>query len=96
MLKKLVNLFSVKKWVEKFVFKTLVNKSAKHAATVILGFMGSAAFANDVQPVLTQLGITVDSTQLANGLVVVFGSLAGWILNWGIKVLDKDGDGKID
>lgn len=96
MWKKLINLFSIKNWIEKFVFKTLVSKGAKHATTVLLGLLGSAAFTNDVKPVLDQLGITIDSSQLSQGLVVVFGGLTGWLLNWAIKTMDKDGDGVID
>ncbi len=90
-MKKLLNLFNVKNWVETFLMKTVVNKAVKHAVTVIIGLIGGAK----VQPLLTQFGVTIDPAVLQAQLTVFFGGAAGWLVNWGISVLDKDGDGKI-
>lgn len=91
MLKKIGNLLNVKAWIENFLFKTVVNKGVKHAVTVIVGLVMGAK----IQALLTAWGVTIDPTQLQTELTVFFGGAAGWLINWAIKVMDKDGDGKI-
>jgi len=95
MLKKVGNVFDLKAWTETFLFKQIVNKGSKHAVTAVVGLLGSAVFTTKIKPVLDQLGISIDPVQLTTGLTVLFSGAAGWIINWTIKVLDKDGDGKI-
>lgn len=91
MLKKIVNLLNVKAWMQNFLLKTLLNKGVKHAVTVVIGLVLGAK----VQAILTQFGVTVDVTHLQAELTVFFGGLAGALINWAIKVMDKDGDGQI-
>ncbi len=95
MLKRIGKLFNIKAWIESFLLKTVVNKGSKHATSTVVGLLGSAVFVSKVKPVLDQFGIVIDQTQLAAGLTVLFGGVAGWVNNWMIKVLDKDGDGQI-
>lgn len=95
MLKKIGNLFDVKAWLETFVLKTVVSKGVKHAGTFIAGLLASAVFTGKVKPVLDSLGIVIDQAQLMIGLGAVLSGAAGYLVNWTIKVLDKDGDGRI-
>lgn len=91
MLKKLGNLLNLKAWVENFLLKTLLNKGVKHAVTVVIGLIMGAK----IQAILTTFGVDIDVTKLQTELTVLFGGLAGSFINWAIKVMDKDGDGKI-
>lgn len=91
MLKKLGNLFNVKAWIESFLLKTVVNKGVKHAVTAVIGLLAGAK----LSALLSQYGVTLDQAQLQTELTVLFGGMAGWLVNWGLKAMDKDGDGKI-
>lgn len=91
MLKKIGNLFNVKNWIESFLLKTVVNKGVKHAVTAIVGIITGAK----VSALLSQYGVTVDPNQLTVELSAIFSGVVGWVFNWALKAMDKDGDGKI-
>lgn len=90
MIDKIKNLFDVKLWVENFISKMVVSKGVKHGVTVVVGLLGSAVFTLKVKPVLDQLGVSIDTTKLSEGLTVFFGAAAGWLVNWAIKVMEHD------
>ncbi len=91
MIKKLLKLVNVKNWIETFVTKLILNKGVKHAVTVAVGLIMGAK----VQAIAQQFGVTIDASQLQAELTILFGGLAGALINWGQKILDKDGDGTI-
>jgi threonine/homoserine/homoserine lactone efflux protein len=91
-MKKLMNLLNLKKWIETFLVKTVVNKGVKHAVTVIIGLVAGAK----VQAILTQYGVQLDIPHLQAELTVMFGAAAGWLINWGLKVMDKDGSAQTE
>lgn len=91
-MKKLLKLLNIKNWIETFVGKLILNKGVKHAATFIIGFVTG----DKVQNILTQWGVSVNPDTLEKELMVLFGGIAGIILNWAQKAMDKDNDGKID
>lgn len=91
MFKKLIGLLNLKSWAQNFFLKTMINKGVKHAVTALIGIIAGVK----IQGVLTSFGIQVNVETLQAELTVLFGGLAGAAINWGIKVLDKDGDGKI-
>lgn len=95
MLKKLGNLVDLKAWLETFVLKTVVSKGTKHATTFLTGFIAGPLFAMKIKPVLDQYGITIDPVTLSASVGGAIAGLTGWLLNWVIRVLDKDGDGKV-
>lgn len=91
MLKKLGNLLDVKAWLETFVLKFLASKGVKHAATTLAGIVVGLI----AKYKLDQYGIQIDIPHFTESLIVAFGAAAGAAVNWMIKVLDKDGDGRI-
>jgi len=91
MLKKLGKLFDVKSWLETFVLKFLASKGAKHAATTLAGIVAGLI----AKYKLDQYGIQIDVPHFTESLIVAFGAAAGVLINWSIKVLDKDGDGRL-
>ena len=93
--KKLINLFNVKTWLETFVLKTVINKGVKHLTTFLAGVVASAVFTGKIKPILDASGIVIDPVALATSIGGAGAALSGWVLNWAIKVLDKDGDGYI-
>lgn len=93
--KKLVNLLSVKNWVQTFVLKTVVNKVVKHATSFLTGALASVLFTAKIKPILDASGIVIDPVALATSIGGATAGATGWLLNWVIKVLDKDGDGYI-
>jgi phage shock protein PspC (stress-responsive transcriptional regulator) len=88
-MKKILALFNVKKWLETFVTKFLASKAAKHAASTLAGVIAGLV----AKYKLDQYGVQVDVPALTESLIVGFGALAGAIMNWAQKVMDKDGDG---
>lgn len=93
--KKLINLLNVKNWVETFLLKTAINKGVKHLATFLAGVLASAVFTGKIKPILDASGIVIDPVALATSIGAAASGASGWLLNWAIKVLDKDGDGFI-
>lgn len=68
----------LKEALEGFIFKIALKKGVKAAGAVILAAVASVK----VAPVLTQLGVTIDPTQLEVGLTA-FGTAAVTMgLNW--------------
>lgn len=90
-MKKWLKLINIKAWGETFVLKFLASKAAKHFATVLAGVVAGIAAKNK----LDQYGIVIDVPHFTEALMTLFGAAAGALLNWTIKVLDKDGDGFI-
>lgn len=88
-MKKILALLNVKNWIQTFLLKTLLSKGVKHGVTVVIGLVMGA----QVQALLSQYGVSVNPETLQAQLTVLFGGLAGSVINWGIGVLDKDGDG---
>lgn len=95
-MKKFLNLLNIKTWFETFLLKTVVTKGSKHAVTAIVGLLGSAIFTAKVKPILDQFGISIDSVRLAEGLTVAFGAAAGWLMNWGVHVIENREIGGLD
>lgn len=95
MLEKLKNLMNIKAWLENFVLKTLVNKTTKHATTFLTGFLAGPLFMFKVKPILDHWGITVDAGTLAMSLGAAVSGLSGYVVTWIVKILDKDGDGRL-
>lgn len=95
--KKLINLLNVKNWVETFLLKTIISKGVKHLTTFLAGMIGSVYFTDKILPIIHMLNpeIVIDPTKLAIAVGGSAAALSGWLLNWAIKVLDKDGDGYI-
>jgi hypothetical protein len=91
-MKKLLNLLNIKNWISTFVGKLILSKGVKHAVTVVVGLVLGAK----VQAILTQFGVSVDMSQFQAELTVLFGGLAGSVINWAQKAMDKDGDGYMD
>lgn len=91
MIKKFLNLFNVKSWLETFVLKFMASKGVKHAATTLAGI--AAGLATKYQ--LDKYGVTIDVPLLTESLMTAFGALFGALINWAIQVMDKDGDGRI-
>jgi phage shock protein PspC (stress-responsive transcriptional regulator) len=88
-MKKLLSLLNVKKWLETFVMKFLASKAAKHGATALAGIVAGLA----TKYKLDQYGVTIDIPMFTESIMAAFGALAGMLLNWAQKVMDKDGDG---
>ena len=89
---KALNLLSVRKWLNTFVGRMILNKTVKHAATAIIGLIAGAK----AQSVLNGMGVNIDLPHFTEQLQVLAAGLTGAILNWAQKTVDLDGDGVPD
>ena len=72
-------LAKIKEWLfGKVIMQKVAGKFAKHAAGALVGLLSSPAVAKWVEA----LGVTVDETQLAAGLMVVLTGLFGAAWNF--------------
>jgi len=73
----------LKKWIlGSVIMKKVIAKFAKHGAGVVVGLMSAPWFLAKVQPILDQIGVTINAGQLETGMVVILTGLFGSAWNF--------------
>jgi hypothetical protein len=73
----------LKNWIiGKVIMGKVIGKLAKHGATAIVGLISAPMFVEKIQPILDQIGITINEGNLEAGLIVLLTGAAGALWNY--------------